>query len=133
MNAPRNIADLLGRVLMSVIFVVSGLQQAANYVGTQAYMQLHGVLGASLPAVIAFEIVAAVTLAAGYKTRATAWLLATFTLLAAFLFHTDGDTPAQAIHFMKNLAMAGGFLVVLAHGAGDWSLDAYTERKEGSP
>ena len=63
MNAPRNIADLLGRVLMSVIFVVSGLQQAANYVGTQAYMQLHGVLGAFLPVVIAFEIVAAVTVA----------------------------------------------------------------------
>lgn len=128
MNTPRNLADFLGRVLMSLIFVVSGLQQVANYVGTQAYMELHGVLGALLPAGIALEVVGAVAIAAGYRTRAFASVLAAFTLLTAFLFHGDGGTPAQAVHFMKNLAMAGGFLVMLAHGAGEWSLDAYTER-----
>jgi putative oxidoreductase len=128
MNTPRNLADFLGRVLMSVIFVVSGLLQISNYVGTQAYMELHGVLGAFLPAVIAVEMVGAVAMAAGYKTRAFACLLAVFTLLTAILFHSDTSTSAQGVHFMKNLAMTGGFMVVLAHGAGEWSLDAYTQR-----
>lgn len=130
MNTPRNLADLLGRVLMSVIFVVSGLQQARNYVGTQAYMELHGVLGVVLPAAIALEIVGAVALAAGYRTRSVAFLLAAFTLLTAFTFHGDTGSPGEAVQFMKNLAMAGGFMIVLAHGAGDWSLDAYTRRSE---
>jgi putative oxidoreductase len=128
MNTPRNLADLLGRVLMSVIFVVSGLQQVRNYVGTQAYMELHGVLGMVLPAVIALEIVGAVALAAGYRTRTFALLLAAFTLLTALVFHSDTSSPGQAVQFMKNLAMAGGFMVVLAHGAGEWSLDGYTQR-----
>lgn len=128
MSTPRNLADLLGRVLMSLIFVVSGLQQIRNYVGTQAYMELHGVLGTLLPAVIAVQVIGAVAMAAGYKTRACAFLLAIFTLLTALLFHSDTDTSAQAVQFMKNLAMTGGFLVVLAHGAGEWSLDAYTAR-----
>lgn len=128
MNTPRNLADLLGRVLMSLIFVVSGLQQIRNYVGTQALMELHGVLGALLPAVIAVQIVGAVAMVAGYKTREFAFLLAFFTLLTAFLFHADTGNSAQEVQFMKNLAMTGGFLVVLAHGAGDWSLDAYTAR-----
>lgn len=128
MSTPRNLADLLGRVLMSLIFVVSGLQQIRNYVDTQAYMELHGVLGTFLPAVIAVQVIGAVAMAVGYKTRACAFLLAIFTLLTALLFHSDTGTPAQAVQFMKNLAMTGGFLVVLAHGAGEWSLDAYTAR-----
>lgn len=132
MNTPRNLADLAGRLLMSLIFVVSGLQQIADYVGTQAYMELHGVLGAFLPAVIAVQIIGAVAMAAGYKTREFAFLLAIFTLLTAFLFHADLGTSAQVVHFMKNLAMTGGFLVVLAHGAGDWSLDAYAARLRGA-
>ena len=128
MNTPRNLADLVGRLLMSAIFVVSGLQQVANYVGTQAYMELHGVLGALLPAVIALEVVGAVAIAAGYRTRVFALLLAAFTLLTAVLFHSDAGTSAQAVHFMKNLAMTGGFMILLAHGAGEWSLDSYTQR-----
>ena len=128
MNTPRNLADLLGRILMSVIFIVLGFQQVADYAGTRAYMELHGVLTAFLPLVIGLEVVGAVAIAAGYKTRAFAFLLASFTVLTALLFHRELGDPDQAASFMKNLAMAGGFLVMLAHGAGDWSLDAYTAR-----
>ncbi len=133
MSTPLNLADLVGRILMSVIFLVSGLDKAFDYAATRAYMELHGVLGAFLPVAIVLELVGAVAITIGYKTRVFAFLLAAFVLLTALLFHADFDDPVQQGQFMKNLAMVGGFLVILARGPGDWSLDARTERQSGEP
>ncbi len=86
-------------------------------------MEGAGVPGALLPVVIALEVLGAIALIVGYRTRIVALLMAAFTLLAAFLFHRAPD-QMQQILFLKNLAIAGGLLILAARGAGLWSLDA---------
>jgi putative oxidoreductase len=120
----QNLADLAGRILLATMFLLAGLQKIGGYAGTQAYMESAGVPGALLPLVIALEIGGALAIIAGWRTRLTALLLAGFTLVAAFLFHRVPGDAMQAILFLKNLAIAGGFLLLVARGAGGWSLDA---------
>lgn len=127
MQTTQNFADLSGRVLISAIFLVSGLGKIGAYAGTQAYMQAAGVPGALLPLVIALEVLGAVAIIAGYRARIAAALLAAFSIGAALLFHRGGD-QVQSILLMKNVAIAGGFLFLVARGAGGWSLDARQER-----
>jgi putative oxidoreductase len=125
MNTPaQNVADLAGRLLLAIMFLLAGLQKIGGYAGTQAYMDAAGVPGALLPLVIALEVGGALAIIAGWRTRFVALLLAGFTIVAAFLFHRVPGDALQAILFMKNLAIAGGFLLLVARGAGDWSLDA---------
>lgn len=127
MNTQQNVADLAGRLLISAIFLQAGVGKIAGYAGTQGYMEAMGVPGALLPLVIALEILAPVAIIVGYRTRIAAFLLAGFSILSAVLFHRASGDPMQAILFMKNLAMAGGFLFLVARGPGDWSLDARRE------
>jgi putative oxidoreductase len=82
-----------------------------------------GVPGALLPAVIAFEVLGAIAIIVGWKTRLTAFLLAGFTLLSGLLFHGNFADQMQMIMFLKNVSIAGGFLLLAAHGAGALSLD----------
>lgn len=118
-------ATLAGRILLASIFLAGGLGKlGAGYAGTQAYMASQGVPGALLPLVIALEIGGAALLIAGWWTRLSALALAGFTLAAAALFHANFAEPMQQILFLKNVAIAGGFLVLVAQGAGAWSLDA---------
>lgn len=119
--------ELAGRALMAAIFVLSGYGKLSQYAGTQAYMQAAGVPGSLLPAVIAVELLGGLAIIAGLWTRPVATLLAGFSIVTAFLFHGGSDQVSQ-IMFLKNLAMAGGFLVLLARGAGDWSLDSLLNR-----
>ncbi len=119
--------ELIGRVLLSAIFLESGINKIGGYAGVQGYMETAGVPGALLPAVIVLEVVGAIAIIVGYKTRIAAVLIALFSLAAAFLFHRAPD-PMQHILFMKNLAIAGGFLILAARGAGAWSLDARDSR-----
>lgn len=121
----QNSATLAGRILLASIFLAAGLGKlGAGYAGTQAYMASQGVPGALLPLVIALEIGGAALLIAGWWTRLSALALAGFTLVAAALFHANFAEPMQQILFLKNVAIAGGFLVLAAYGAGGWSLDA---------
>jgi putative oxidoreductase len=122
MSTIEKTADLIGRILLAAIFLVSGIGKIGGYAGTQAYMTSMGVPGALLPLVIVVEVVGALALIAGYRTRLVALALAVFTLLAAVLFHRAPD-QMQQILFMKNLAIAGGMLILTARGAGTWSLD----------
>lgn len=118
-------ATLAGRILLAAIFLAAGIGKlGAGYAGTQAYMASQGVPGALLPLVIALEIGGAALLIAGWWTRLAALALAGFTLAAAALFHANFAEPMQQILFLKNVAIAGGFLMLVAHGAGAWSLDA---------
>jgi len=68
----------------------------------------------------------------GFKTKLAGWVLALFTLATAGLFHSNLADPTQSVHFMKNLAMAGGMLYVAAVGAGRYSLDARVGKKVSS-
>ena len=109
------------------MFLTSGLDKISGYAGTQGYMEATGVPGALLPLVIALEVLGAVAVIVGYHTRLAAAGLAVFTLAAAVLFHSGADQMQQLL-FMKNVAITGGFLLLVARGAGDWSLDARRER-----
>jgi len=124
MNTTQNAADLVGRILISLIFLLSGLHKIGGYEATQGYMAAMGVPGALLPIVIALEVGGALAIILGYHTRLFAFLLAGFSIVSALLFHRALGDQVQFIMFMKNLAMAGGFLFLVARGAGDWSLDA---------
>jgi putative oxidoreductase len=124
MNTTQNTADLFGRILISLIFLLSGLHKIGGYEATQGYMAAMGVPGALLPLVIALEVGGAIAIILGYHTRLFAFLLAGFSVVSALLFHRALGDQVQFIMFMKNLAMAGGFLILVARGAGDWSLDA---------
>jgi len=123
MNALQSIAAPAGRILISLIFVYSGLGKITGYAGTQGYMEAMGVPGALLPLVIAVEVLGGLAVILGWHTRIAAFLLAGFSLLSALLFHANFGDQGQMIHFMKNVAIAGGFLMIVAHGAGAYSLD----------
>jgi putative oxidoreductase len=130
MRNAYNLAELAGRVLIAVLFLTAGIGKlgAAAYAGTQGYMQSQGVPGALLPLVIALEIGGALLVIAGLWTRVSALALAVFSLAAALLFHANFADQLQQIMFMKNVAIAGGFLFLVANGAGAWSIDARRAR-----
>ena len=114
---------LLGRIGLSLIFIISGWGKIAGYAGTQQYMEAAGLPGALLPLVIALELGGGLAILTGAFTRWIALALAVFSLASAALFHADFGDVAQATNFWKNAAMAGGFLMLAAHGAGTLSLD----------
>jgi putative oxidoreductase len=122
-SALQNVAELGGRVLLSALFLISGVGKIGAYAGTAAYMSALGVPAALLPVVIATEVLGAIALIVGWKTRVTAFLLAGFTLLTGLVFHTHFADQIQAIMFFKNVAIAGGLLLLVTHGAGTLSLD----------
>jgi putative oxidoreductase len=117
-------ADLVGRLLISILFVVSGWGKIGGYAGTQAYMQHAGVPGALLPLVILLELGGGIAIIIGYCTRPVALLLAAYSIIAGLLFHAGSPDQMQQVMFLKNLALAGGFLFLVANGAGPLSLDA---------
>jgi len=102
---------------------MAGISKISGYAGTQGYMEAMGVPGSLLPAVIALEILGAIAIIIGFKTRMAAFLLAGFSLVSAFLFHYSPADQMQMILFMKNVAIAGGFLFLVANGAGLVSID----------
>lgn len=119
----EKLAELAGRVFLAAVFLISGLGKIGAYTGTAAYMASVGVPGALLPLVIASEVLGALAIIIGWKTRVAAFLLAGFTLLSALIFHSNFADQIQLIMFLKNIAIAGGFLLLVASGAGAFSLD----------
>jgi len=113
---------LLGRTLLSGLFLMSGISKLQNYAATQGYMEALGVPGALLPATIALEIVAPLAIISGLGARIAALLLAGFSILCAFIFHADFADQIQQIMFMKNIALAGGLLLIVGQGEGPISL-----------
>jgi len=126
-----SIIPVIGRILMATIFVFSGIGKALAPEGTLGYIASVGLPFASLALIgaIAIEIGGGVLLAIGYKTRLVAAALAAFSLVTAFVFHNAIGDQNQLIHLLKNIAMAGGLLQVVAFGAGAYSLDAAASRK----
>jgi putative oxidoreductase len=114
--------DPAGRVLISAIFLISGITKITGFSGTQQYMEAVGVPGMLLPLVIALEVGGAVAVILGVYARVASFLLAGFCLLSAVLFHNQLGDQTQFIMFMKNLAITGGFLFIAARGPGAYSL-----------
>jgi putative oxidoreductase len=124
----QNLLMLFGRLMLATIFIFAGLGKIGAYEGTQAFMAGHGVSGTLLPLVILLELGGGFAIVLGLFTRATAFALAVFCIASALLFHGNFSEQIQSILFLKNLAMAGGFLVLAAHGPGDISLDNRSSR-----
>lgn len=126
----NHLSTLAGRFGLSLIFILSGVAKlGAGYAGTQGYMEAMGVPGALLPLVILAEIGGGLAILTGTLTRWAAVGLAVFSVASAFLFHFDLGDQGQSINFMKNVAIAGGFLVLAAHGAGRFSVDGWLESR----
>ncbi|MCH8529794.1 MAG: DoxX family protein [Saccharospirillum sp.] len=123
MNAATPLIMLVGRVLMAIIFIVAGLGKIGGLEGTQGYMEMMGVPGVLIYPTIALEVLGGLAILVGFQTRIAAFLLAGFTLLSGLLFHFDLSNQAEMTSLMKNLAIAGGFLFLVAHGPGKLSLD----------
>ena len=113
----------LGRLLISFMFLMSGLNKAGNYSNTSSWMESMGVSSSILPLVILLEIIGAFAIIVGWHTKITAFLLAGFSIISALIFHSDFSNQVEMIMFMKNFAIAGGFLILVANGAGNYSLD----------
>ena len=126
----NNFATLLGRVGLSLLFIISGFGKVAAYAGTQQYMESQGVPGALLPLVILTELGGGLAILGGLFTRWVAIALAGFSVISALIFHHNFGDQMQAINFWKNIAMAGGFLVQFAHGAGAYSIDGLRSRNK---
>ena len=121
--------SLLGRIGLSLIFLVSGWGKIAGYAATQGYMESVGVPGALLPLVIALEVGGGLAILAGAFTRWFAVGLAVFSIASALIFHANLADQMQAIMFWKNFAIAGGFLLLAANGPSPLSLDAILSQR----
>ena len=113
----------IGRLLISFIFLMSGLNKISNYANTSGWMESMGVSSSLLPLVIIIEILAAIAIIVGWKTKIAAFLLAGFCVLTGLIFHNDFSNQVEMIMLMKNFAIAGGFLILVANGPGNFSLD----------
>ena len=116
-------SSVVARVLLAHIFVMAGINKIVGYAGTQGYMESMGVPGMLLPLVILVEVGAGLAIIIGWQTRLAAFALAGFAVVSALIFHNNLGDQMQMIMFMKNLAIAGGLLLLAEHGAGAFSLD----------
>lgn len=117
------IIQLIGRVMLSLIFIMAGLGKLFDIAGTSAYMESMHVPSELLWPTIALELIGGIAIAIGYKTSIAAFALAIFSIAAAVLFHANFADKIQMILFMKNIAMAGGLLLLSVGGTTAYSID----------
>jgi putative oxidoreductase len=129
MSQTNSIAAV-GRLLLAIVFILSGLGKIASPEATQGYIASAGLPVPLLSYLIAIviELGGGVLLVFGYRTRIVALALAAFTVSTALVFHNDFADQNQMIHFLKNISIAGGLLQAVAFGAGSLSLDARRQR-----
>lgn len=127
----NNTLPLLARLLMSSIFLLSGVGKLAAPAATMGYISAMGLPfpAVALAGAIALEVGGGLLLAFGLQTRLVALALAAFSVVTGVVFHGAVGDQNQMIHLLKNLAMAGGLLQIAAFGAGGWSLDALRGKK----
>ncbi len=118
----HSLVSLVARILLSAIFVTAGINKVSGYVATQSYMESHGLPGNLLPAVIALEVIGGLAVLLGIFSRYAGLALAAFCLAAAAVFHSDFGDQTQVTNFMKNVCMAGGFLLLFANGSGRYAI-----------
>ena len=125
----EDVGILVARIMMPILFIVAGWGKITGYAGTQQYMEAMGVPGFFLPLTILLEFGGGLAIIFGFLTRTTAIITALFTLMTAFIFHIDFSQAPNSIMFMKNLTIAGGFLLLAITGPGAFSLDRVLNKK----
>ena len=117
------VIQVLGRIFLSTLFLIEGTNKIFNYEGTIQYMENFGVPGyLAIPAII-LEILFPLLLIIGYQTKIVALVMMIFTIVVAIIFHTNFDDQMQFINFFKDIAIAGGFIIIFVNGAGKFSVD----------
>ena len=118
-----NILDLVARILISALFLLNGIFKTSNYDGTVGWMEGFGIPGILIIPAIILEIVGPILIILGYKGKIAAGLLSLFCIATAVIFHNDFSDQMQLGSFLKNIALAGGFLFIFINGTKDFSLD----------
>ena len=118
-----NFLDLIGRILISSIFLLSSYNKIFNYSGTISWMEGFGIPGFLLAPTIILEIILPILIIIGYKTRLAAILLAVFCITTAVIFHYDFSDQMQTVQLLKNFGLAGGFLFVAINGPKEWAVE----------
>jgi putative oxidoreductase len=118
-----NFFDFISRIFISSIFLFSGYNKIFNYENTIEWMEGFGIPGFLLWPTIILEIILPILIIIGYRTQISALLLAMFCVATAVIFHLDFANQMQTIAFLKNFALAGGFLFIAVHGPKEWSME----------
>ena len=124
------IVEFLGRIFLSLLFLIEGFSKIPVQENVIMYMEDYGVPGILFGPAIVLEILFPLLLIAGYKTRWVASIMALFTFAVAIIFHTDFSEGMQMILFLKDIAIAGGFMIIAAYGSSKISLDHYFKSKQ---
>ena len=124
------IVEFLGRVLLSTLFLVEGIGKISMQEDVIMYMENYGVPGILFVPAIILEILFPILLIVGYRTKWVASIMALFTFTVAIIFHTDFNEGMQMTFFLKDIAIAGGFMIIVAYGPGKISLDHYFNSKQ---
>ena len=118
-----NFFDFIGRVLISLVFLLSGYNKIFNYNSTVGWMEGFGVPGFLLWPAIILEILLPLLIIVGYKTKFAAIILAIFSIATALIFHLEFTNQMQTIQLLKNFGLAGGFIFIAINGPKDWAID----------
>ena len=123
------IIEIFGRIFLSAVFLIAGVNKIFNYEGTTAYMESFGIPGfLYIPAII-LEILFPLLIVIGYQTKISALIMAIFSVSLAIIFHTDFSNQMQVMSFLKNFAIAGGFIIIFVNGPSRWSIDYMLKSK----
>ena len=125
-----HIVEFIGRLLLAALFLIEGLGKISMREDVIMYMEDYGVPGILFFPAIILEILFPLILIAGYKTKWIASILALFTFTVAIIFHTDFSEGMQMMLFLKDIAIAGGFMIIIVYGPGKISLDHYFNSKK---
>ena len=118
-----NVLDLLGRILISTLFLLNGVFKISNYDGTVGWIESFGMPGILIIPAIILEVIGPILIIIGYKVRIAAGFLSLFCILTAIIFHNDFSDQMQFTSFLKNIALAGGFLFIVVNGTKDFSIE----------
>ena len=125
-----HIVELIGRIFLSALFLIEGFGKISMQEDVIMYMEDYGVPGILFVPATVLEVLFPLLLIVGYKTKWAASVMALFTFTVAIIFHTDFSEGMQMIFFLKDLAIAGGFMIILVYGPGKISLDHYFKSKQ---
>ena len=124
-----HIVELVGRIFLSALFLIEGVGKLFTKELVVMYMEDYGVPGILFIPAVVLEILFPLLLIVGYKTRFAALVMSLFTLTVAIIFHTDFSDGIQLVFFLKDLAIAGGFMIIVAYGSNKFSLDHLLKSK----
>ena len=125
-----HIVELIGRILLSALFLIEGIGKIFMQEDVMMYMENYGIPGILFVPAVILEILFPLLLIVGYKTKLAAFVMAVFTFTVAIIFHTDFSKEMEMIFFLKDLAIAGGFLMIFVYGANKISLDHFLKSKQ---